>query len=67
MVPPFNRGLSSLTLLISVESFSELLLFLLVSGSAVSLLALLFAFSITIKSALHLSWIVSYRNLIQPN
>lgn len=42
MVPPFNMGLSSLPLLIVVMTFSELLLFLLVSGNAVSFLALLF-------------------------
>lgn len=39
MSPAFNTGLSSLTLLIGVMSFSEFLLFLLVSESAVSFLA----------------------------
>lgn len=66
MVPPFNLGLSNLTLLIGVRSFSQFLLFLLVSASAVSL-AELFAFPRTIKSAPHPSCIFSYRNLIQLN
>lgn len=59
--------LSSLTLFIGVIYFSELLLFLLIAGSAVSLLALLFGFPRTVKSAPHLSWVVSYKNLIQLN
>lgn len=70
-VPPshchLDMVLLSLILFISATYFSELLLFLLVAGSAVSLLILLFGFPRTVKSALHLSWVVSYKNLIQLN
>jgi len=58
---------SSLTVFTSVMYFSELLLFFLVAGSAVSPLALLLGFQRSIKSASHLSWVVSYKNLIQLN